>query len=152
MNYPTYPENAEPMEQARRDAELPPMMAAAESSVEAIRYATLDDLLQPAADGANTREEDYPMESGLVVRIRPLSRAEALKVNSMKGLDLAGKEQHYLARAMVAPRMTPANVQAWQERGLAGDMGDLVERVQFISGLSKKGEKAAAQEFPREGE
>lgn len=126
--------------------------AAAEETTEAPRYATLDDLLQPAQDAASTREEDYEMESGLVVRIRPLSRAEALRVNSMKGLDLGGKEQHYLSRAMIAPRMTPDNVKAWQERGLAGDIGDLVERVQVISGLSKKGEKAAAQEFPRPGE
>lgn len=157
MSYPEYPDRPGPsVAEARAladdvNAEAPSLAAAAEPSVRALRYATLDDLLRPNDPAPSTREEDYEMDSGLVVRIRPLTRAEVLKINGMKGLDTAARESHYLSRALVEPRMTPDNVAAWQARGLAGDIGELVERVQHISGLDPKGEKAAAKEFPRSG-
>lgn len=114
-------------------------------------YATLADLTSPAAP-ASSREEDFTMDSGLTVRIRPLLRSEVLAVNKMSGLGTDQKEQKYLAKAMVLPRMTEADVRKWQEASAAGDLEELVERVQVISGLTKKGAKATAEEFPRPGE
>lgn len=115
------------------------------------RYATLQELTAPATP-VSSREEDYTMDSGLTVKIRPLTRLEVLGVNKLQGLETAQKEQKYLSMAMVLPRMTEADVRRWQMASAAGDLEPLVERVQIISGLTKKGAKATAEEFPRPGE
>jgi hypothetical protein len=134
MNYPTYEAQAE------EDA------AGAEP-----RYATLAELTSPERP-VSSREEDFPLESGLTVKIRPLTRAEVLAVNKLQGLDTGQKEQKYLSMALVLPRMSEADVRKWQAASAAGDLEPLVERVQVISGLTKKGAKATAEEFPRSGE
>jgi len=115
------------------------------------RYATVDELLTTRPEGA-TDEEDFRLPAtGLVVRIRPLTRAEVLKINN-QDLGLAEREQRYTSKALVEPRMTPDAVKRWQEHGHAGDMGELIDRIGTISGLTKGGEKAAARSFPRSGE
>jgi len=115
------------------------------------RYATLAELTSPERP-VSSREEDYTMDSGLTVKIRPLTRLEVLGVNKLQGLDTGQKEQKYLSMALVLPRMSEADVRKWQAASAAGELEPLVERVQQISGLTKKGAKATAEEFPRSGE
>lgn len=134
MNYPTY------------EADTDEDGAGAEP-----RYASLAELTAPEVP-VSSREEDYTLESGLTVKIRPLTRLEVLAVNKLQGLDTGQKEQKYLSMAMVLPRMTEADVRKWQGASAAGELEPLVERVQVISGLTKKGAKATAEEFPRSGE
>lgn len=113
-------------------------------------YASVADLTTPATPVA-AREEDFELESGLSVRIRPLTRMEVMLIGK-RDLATEKKEQAYIARAMVLPAMTEEDVKRWQVSSAAGDMQNLVERVQEISGMSRKGEKASAKEFPRPGE
>jgi len=142
MNYPTYDEAAAAVAGGREPAE--------ETTTEAPRYASLEELMTPRA--GVTEEEDFTLPaSGSVVRIRPMTRAEVLVINN-KDLDLAGREQRYISKAMVAPRLTVEMAKRWQETGHAGDIGELVDRIGTISGLTKRGEKAAAREFPLDGE
>lgn len=141
MNYPTYDEAAAAVAGGR---------PAEEPTTEAPRYASIEELMTPPA-GA-TEEEDFTLPaSGRVVRIRPMTRAEVLVING-KDLDLAAREQRYISKAMVEPRITVEMAKRWQEKGHAGDIGELVDRIGTISGLTKKGEKAAAREFPLDGE
>lgn len=140
-------ENADPYieseawDAAARAAELEPAEP---------RYASLADLTAPAVPAA-TREEDFELESGLSVRIRPLTRAEVMLIGK-RDLPTDKKEAAYVAKAMVLPAMSEKDVAKWQDNSAAGDMQELVERIQKISGMSKKGAKAAAEEFPRSGE
>lgn len=114
------------------------------------RYASLADLTAPAAPPAS-REEDFELESGLSVRIRPLTRMEVMVIGK-RDLPTDKKEAAYMAKALVLPAMTEEDVKKWQVNSSAGDMQELVERVQEISGMSKKGAKASAKEFPDGGE
>lgn len=109
-------------------------------------YATVDDLINAAAAVANV-EEDFPLPSGLIVKIRPLKRIEVMMIGKGNApTDV--REAKYVAAALVLPRMSEKDVQRWQRASTAGDMQELVERIQFISGMSKAGEKATAAEFP----
>lgn len=156
MNYSSYPPSSDPHLMAAA-AQVPPR--APEEAPEELddppaaapRYASVDELLTVKPEGA-TDEEDFTLPAtGLVVRIRPLTRAEVLKINN-QDLGLAEREQRYTSKAMVEPRMTVEAVKRWQEYGHAGDMGELIDRIGTISGLTKGGEKAAAKQFSRSGE
>ena len=146
MNYPTYDEAAA----AVAGGPGADRVLADDAAEAAPRYATVDELLAPPA-GATDQEDFTLPASGRVVRIRPMTRAEVLAING-KDLDLAAREQRYISKAMVEPRVTVALAKHWQETGHAGDIGELVDRIGTISGLTRKGEKAAAKEFPRDGE
>lgn len=114
------------------------------------RYATLSDLTEPAVPVAS-REEDFELPSGLVVRIRPLTRMEVLIIGK-RDLTTDKKEQAFMSKAMVLPAMSEEDVKRWQTNSATGDMQELTERVQEISGMSTKGAKATAKAFPRSGE
>lgn len=114
------------------------------------RYATLDDLTNPPVPVAS-REEDFELPSGLVVRIRPLTRMEVMIIGK-RDLTTEKKEAAFMAKAMVLPAMSEEDVKRWQTNSATGDMQELTERVQEISGMAKKGAKATAEEFPRPGE
>jgi hypothetical protein len=141
MNYPTYDEAAAAIAGGREPAE---------DDSPASGYATLEELMAPPAGGTDAEDFTLPA-SGKVVRIRPMTRAEVLAINN-KDLDLAGREQRYISKAMVEPRITVEMAKRWQEKGHAGDIGELVDRIGTISGLTKRGEKAAAKDFPLDGE
>lgn len=113
-------------------------------------YATLAEIISPSKP-ASTREVDYELDSGLIVRIRPLTRMEAIIIGK-RDLATDRKEQAYLAKAMVLPAMTEDDVKRWQMMSSAGEMQELVEQVQVISGMSDKGAKATAKEFPEPGQ
>lgn len=113
-------------------------------------YATLAEIISPAHP-ATTREEDYELGSGLIVRIRPLTRMEVILIGK-RDLTTDQKEQAFLSKAMVLPAMTAEDVKRWQIISEAGEMQGLIERVQIISGLTDKGAKATAKEFPEPGQ
>lgn len=115
------------------------------------RYASLADLLSPAAADAAALEEDFQLPSGLVVRIRPLTRAEVFTFSG-KNMPPDQQEVRMLSKALVLPRMSEADVRKWQSTAVAGELQGLTEYCQEISGMSRKGEKAAAREFPDGGE
>lgn len=114
------------------------------------RYATLADLTTPAVPVVS-REEDFELPSGLTVRIRPLTRMEVLIIGK-RDLPTDKKEAAFMSKAMVLPAMSEEDVKRWQTNSATGDMQELTERVQEISGMTKKGAKATAEEFPRSGE
>lgn len=75
------------------------------------------------------------------VRVRGLTRAEVLNVRKatddehMDGPRALTLERKLLAKAMVDPALTEAEVGKWQEMGTPGELEPVIEKVQELSGL-----------------
>jgi hypothetical protein len=86
-------------------------------------------------------EEDVEIPGVGTVRVRALSRAEAMKVTDRE-LPVATMEQALLSMAMVDPKLTEAEVAEWQEAAPGGELEPVVEVIQRLSGLAKKAPKS----------
>lgn len=103
----------------------------------------LDELLTPRLP---TRDVEVPGVG--TVKVRGLSRAEMLEVNQqVRGGDELVMERKLLARAMVEPQMTEAQVGKWQQAAAAGEMQPVVEAVIDLSGLNAEEAKRAYKEM-----
>mgnify|MGYP001593033462 FL=1 len=85
--------------------------------------------------------EDFELAGVGTVRIKPLTRAQALEVRG-KELTVAEVEQCLLSWAMVEPGLTREDVAAWQEVADAGSFEPLVDRIAEISGMKKGASKS----------
>lgn len=90
--------------------------------------------------------EDFELPSGFVVKIRPLTRGEALKVKG-KEMPVDQMEQKLLSFAMVDPKMSERDVKTWQEVCMAGELEGVTQRIAEISGLTKAEAKEAVATF-----
>lgn len=87
------------------------------------------------------------------VYVRGLSRGEVFAVNKVckKVLDSRGEEQpetedleaHIIARGMVEPTMTVAEVRRWQKGAPAGELDHVADTIRDLSGLGQGARKAA---------
>jgi hypothetical protein len=84
---------------------------------------------------------DYEIPDVGTVRVRPLTRSEALDVVGRE-MDKAEQEQLVLSQALIEPKMTMSDVAAWQSTSPAGEIQDLVQFVQQISGLAEGAPKS----------
>lgn len=75
------------------------------------------------------------------VRLRGLSRAEAMMIQGIKGIDAT--ERKLLHLALVDPVMTEAEVGQWQKSAPAGELEPVTDKVTELSGLREAAEKAA---------
>ena len=89
-----------------------------------------------------------PLSSGRgVVRIKPLSRAEAMELYDQE-MSAAEMERAVLSRACVEPTFTFAEAAQWQEHsGAGGDILTVVEKILEISGMKVGAGKAAYKRF-----
>lgn len=80
------------------------------------------------------------------VQVRPLSRAEAL---ALQGQDMsdAEMERRLLAKALVSPQLTEAEVATWQENSPAGEIQDIADEIARLSGMTKEAAKEAVKTF-----
>lgn len=91
-------------------------------------------------------EEDVKLADG-TVRVRGLSRAEAVKVaNLQKDIDAA--EVFILACALIEPEMSEAEVRAWREVAPSGEIDAVADAVLGLSGLTQEAAEAALRRFP----
>lgn len=83
------------------------------------------------------------------VRVRALSRTEALMVQQVKAGPgrIEAIERKMLALAMVDPEMTEAEVGLWQKASAAGEMDPVTDKVSELSGMTKGAAKEAYQGF-----
>lgn len=90
--------------------------------------------------------QDYELEGLGVVRIRSVSREMVL---GMRGLDppltALQQEQRVVSAAMVEPKMSEADVAAWQKASSAGEMEPLAAAIMKLSGLGKDAQKDAVK-------
>jgi hypothetical protein len=103
------------------------------------QYSSVEELL-----GATLTEEDHDLPSGRRVRIRALSRATVLRIQTIGKDNVVKLEAETIAAGLVAPAMTVEQVGRWQAADAAGgDIGKLMEAIRDLSGLGEGAAKAA---------
>jgi hypothetical protein len=104
-------------------------------------YATADDLIEgDLGDG-----EDVTLPSGRMVRVRGLSRHE-LFFNGKGTEDSALLERRNVASCLLIPKMTMAQLEAWQRSSSAGgDFKALSEVIRDMSGLGEGADKSGVR-------
>lgn len=86
-------------------------------------------------------EADVDLPGVGTVRVRGLTREEVFLVRKatddaqMDGPRILVLERKLLAKAMVDPPLTEAEVGRWQEASVAGELGPVVDTVQRLSGI-----------------
>lgn len=80
------------------------------------------------------------------VRIRALSRAEALELQGVE-LPVAEMERKLLSLALVEPKLTEAEVGEWQAASPAGELQPVVTAITRLSGLEPTAAKEAVKSF-----
>jgi hypothetical protein len=83
-----------------------------------------------------------------IIKIRPLSRAEALAVYQ-RDMSAAEMEQTLISAACVEPTFTPREVGQWQASSAAGEMVIVVNAILELSGMEIGSGKAAYKQFRR---
>lgn len=94
---------------------------------------------------AKDQTRTVPSHAGDLL-VRGLNRAEVLKLKGLRAdgtLDAAEFEAHMVAKGMVTPEMTPAEVEKWQQADLAGGpLGDVSDAIAELSGLGEGASKS----------
>lgn len=85
-------------------------------------------------------EEDVEIEGVGTVRVRGLSRIEAIHVQAAKG---AEQERRILALGMVDPAITEDEAREWQKASAAGEIERVAGRITVLSGLAEDSAKSA---------
>jgi|1185.fasta_scaffold00724_5 hypothetical protein len=81
-----------------------------------------------------------------VIKVRPLSRAEALKMYAQE-IPAAEMEQTVISLACVEPTFTKREVAQWQASSAAGEMIIIVNAILELSGMDIGAGKAAYKRF-----
>jgi hypothetical protein len=91
-------------------------------------------------------EEDVEIPGVGTVRVRALTRSEAMKI---RGREMAvdAMERYLLAAAMVQPRLTEEEVRRWQDAAPAGQLEPVCRAVQRLSGLEEAAARQAYHQF-----
>lgn len=105
-------------------------------------YSTVDELVTGDLGGG----EDVTLPSGRVVKVRGLSRYELI-MNGKGTEDAALIERRNVACAMLEPKMTVGQVEAWQRASRAGgDLRALSEVIRDLSGIAEGAQKSEVAE------
>lgn len=91
-------------------------------------------------------EEDVEIPGVGTVKIRPLSRAEALQVQGRE-MGVGEMERMLLSAAMVDPKLTEDEVSDWQANSPAGLMQPVVDAIVRLSGMEQNAPKEAVKKF-----
>lgn len=87
-------------------------------------------------------EEDFEVPGVGTVRVRALTRAEALKIAN-QNMPVDQIERYLLACALVEPKLTENEVRQWQDVAPAGEIEPICKAIQRLSGLEEAADKAA---------
>jgi hypothetical protein len=105
-------------------------------------YASADDL----AAGDLGDGDDLTLPSGKLIRVRGLSRHE-LMFNGRNTDDNALVERRNVVSCVVEPKLTLAQVEAWQRKSAAGgDFRALSEAIRDRSGLGEGADKSGVRD------
>jgi len=113
--------------------------------IETLGGSTMDKaiLLQPrdASTEHGMPEDDVEVPGLGTVRVRALSRKEALKTGQIA--DIEERTAHMIAIAMVDPKMSVSEVKGWSAVALAGELDPVDEKIAELSGMNTDAAKAA---------
>lgn len=95
---------------------------------------------------ARLTEQTFNIEDVGEVRIRSLSRSEALAV---KGMELSWDqiERKMISMAMVDPKLTEEEVAKWQDASPAGELEPVTNAILALSGMTPESPKDAMRRF-----
>lgn len=93
---------------------------------------------------AHVTEAAIELPQGIIVRVRGLTRGEVTMLNQGDHRTL---EARSLARAMVDPELTEAEVARWYDAWPAGAIQPVIDKVMELSGLTEGAEKEAMLTF-----
>jgi hypothetical protein len=97
---------------------------------------------------AKTRgEETVELKSGGSVRVRGLSRNEALAVQECEGT--AARDNLMISLGMIEPKLSVEDVAAWADAGSAGDAADVGETIGQLSGFREGAGKSGVSRSRR---
>ncbi len=85
-------------------------------------------------------EGEHEIEGVGTVKIRGLSRAEVLAAQKLG--DTAKSDRFMVARALLEPKLSEADVQTWQENSGAAEIEGLTVAIANLSGLGVKADKS----------
>lgn len=91
-------------------------------------------------------EAEVEVEGVGTVKVRGLSRAEALEIQKVTG-GVAAIERKLLSLAMVDPALTEDEVAQWQRASVAGELDPVTNKVAELSGMNEGADKKAWKEF-----
>lgn len=103
-----------------------------------VPFATVASLLT-VVEGAGEEFAEVVLPSGKgKIKVRRLSRREALSIQGNKALNLAQVEAHILAKGMVEPKLTFRQVEQWQDQpGNIRDLDTVCNEIARISGMHR---------------
>jgi hypothetical protein len=121
-----------------------------ELDVDGVPLASAEALTSKRSTGtASGFPEDFVVIEGddgpVKVHVRGLSRHEVLHVQAQKGV--AAVEQMTVSLGMIAPKMTPEQVKAWQKSSVGAELDTVTERIGELSGMLNGSRKAAIREM-----
>lgn len=90
-------------------------------------------------------EDDVDVPGIGIVRVRGLSRIEAMHVQAAKGVEAT--ERRILALGMVDPTLTEAEAGQWQKASTAGEIEPVANRIAELSGIAPGSPKQAYKDF-----
>lgn len=105
-------------------------------------YASAADL---GAESGLPEAKDVTLSTGLVVKVRGLSRYELL-LNGKGTEDIGLIERRNVACCMVEPKMNLAQVEAWQRNSRPADLGKVTDAIRDLSGLAEGADKSGLPE------
>lgn len=92
-------------------------------------------------------QKDVELADG-TVRVRALSRSEAIKVADLQK-DVDAAEVYILACALVDPELSEDEVRGWRAAAPSGEVDVVADAVLSLSGLTQEAAEAAIRRFPR---
>lgn len=100
-----------------------------------------------ALTAARLGEATITIENVGDLRIRPLTRGQALLLNEVESLE--DKDNIMISMGVVEPKLTVEQVQAWAEAAPAGELGPVSEAIARLSGMTRDSAKGATKSVPR---
>lgn len=95
-------------------------------------------------------ERDVEIPGVGVVRVRGLTRAEALDVQKVDQKDPGALERKVLHLGLVDPPLSEAEVQEWYDAAPAGEIDPVTAAIQELSGLAEGAGKSGVQTVRRQ--
>jgi hypothetical protein len=95
-------------------------------------------------------EDDVEVPNVGTVRVRGLSRIEAMHVQAANGTEAT--ERRMLALGLVDPKLTEAEAGKWQDASPAGELEAVTDRIAELSGMKPEAVKEAVKAFEADPE